>query len=149
MLQIGTELPDITLENQDGEEISLRSFIGKPIVIFFYPKDNTRVCTAQACSFRDRYEDFLEIGADVVGISHDSAASHKNVQTRHKLPFNLLSDPKRKALKAFKVPSYLFGLLSARVTFIIDSTGKIIYHFRADLKAEIHIQKSLEILRSI
>ncbi len=149
MLNKGDQIPDLTLENQEGELISLTSFRGTPLVIYFYPKDNTRVCTAQACGFRDNYEDFKQAGAEVIGISRDSSASHKKVATKRKLPFILLSDPKKAALNGFKVPSSLFGLLPGRVTFIVDKEGKVTHTFRADFNADQHIKQALKVLNAL
>lgn len=150
MLKKGDAIPEVELADQQGQPISLHSFKGKSaLVIYFYPKDNTAVCTAQACGFRDHYEDFQKLGATVIGISKDSVNSHKNVSEKRKLPFSLLSDPKGKALKAFGVPTYLFGLMPGRVTFIVDKQGIIKHTFRADFKADVHIQESLNILRDL
>lgn len=149
MLNKGDQIPDLTLENQDEKLISLASFIGTPLVIYFYPKDNTHVCTAQACGFRDNYEDFKQAGAEVIGISRDSSASHKKVSEKRKLPFVLLSDPKKEALKGFKVPSSLFGMLPGRVTFVVDQEGKIAHTFRADFNADQHIKQALKVLKTL
>ena len=150
MLKKGDAIPEVELADQQGQPVSLHSFKGKSaLVIYFYPKDNTTVCTAQACGFRDHYEDFVKLGATVIGISKDSVNSHKNVSEKRKLPFSLLSDPKGKTLKAFGVPTYLFGLMPGRVTFIVDKQGIIQHTFRADFKADVHIQESLNILREL
>lgn len=148
MLNKGDAIPPISLLNQEGKLISLTSFKGRPLVIYFYPKDNTRVCTAQACGFRDNYEQFQDAGAEVIGISQDSAASHKKVAKSRKLPFILLSDPKKEALKAFKVPTALFGLIPARVTFIVDKSGTVAHTFRADFNADKHIEEALKVIKS-
>lgn len=147
MLKIGDLVPDVTLESQDGKMVSLSGLIGTPLVIYFYPKDNTSVCTAQACGFRDSYEEFQKIGAEVIGISRDSVASHKKVANKRKLPFILLSDHKKKAIKAFKVPSALFGLIPGRVTFVFDKDGKLLHTFRSDFSAQNHIEQALSILQ--
>ncbi|NQZ77444.1 MAG: peroxiredoxin [Ekhidna sp.] len=147
MLSKGDQLPEITLEDPNGEPVALSSFKGKPLVVYFYPKDNTSVCMAQACGFRDNYEDFQAVGAEVVGISSDSASSHKKVTSKKKLPFLLLTDQKKKAIKAFGVPSTLFGLVSGRVTFVFDSEGKVIHTFRADFSADSHIKQALKALK--
>ncbi|WP_421765301.1 peroxiredoxin [Ekhidna sp.] len=146
MLSKGDQLPDLELEDQNGALVSFSDFKGKPLVIYFYPKDNTSVCTAQACGFRDNYEQFQEAGAEVIGISQDSSASHKKVADKRRLPFILLSDPKKKALKAFGVPTTLFGLVPGRVTFVADSKGQIIHTFRADFSAAGHIKEALKAL---
>ncbi len=146
MLKKGDKIPDLTLKDQNNNDVNLQDFLGKPLVVFFYPKDNTQVCTAQACGFRDHFDDFKELETQVVGISKDSVESHAKVVSKRNLPFPLLSDPYGRALKAFKVSTYLFGFLSARCTFIIDKDGIIQHSFREDLKAEYHIKKSLETL---
>ena len=149
MLNKGDDLPDVTLIDQNGKKTALIDFKGRPLVIYFYPKDNTRVCTAQACGFRDNYEDFQKVGAEVIGISKDSSNSHKKVSDKRKLPFILLSDPKKEALKAFGVPSSLFGLLPGRVTFIVDKDGKVAHTFRADFNADSHIKEALKVLENL
>ncbi|WP_420318789.1 peroxiredoxin [Ekhidna sp.] len=149
MLHKGDPIPDIKLQDQDGKVVSLNHLKGTPLVIYFYPKDNTKVCTAQACGFRDNYEQFQGAGAEVIGISRDSSGSHKKVQNKRKLPFMLLSDPKKKALKAFGVPSSLFGLIPGRVTFVIDKDGKIAHTFRADFNADSHIKEALKVLKEL
>ena len=149
MLNKGESIPDICLEDQDEKMVSLSAMIGRPLVIYFYPKDNTKVCTAQACGFRDHYEQFQQAGAEVIGISRDSAESHKHVANKRNLPFLLLSDPRREAHKAFKVPSSLFGLLPGRVTFVIDKEGKVVHTFRADFSAEKHIKEALKVVRNL
>ncbi|SNS68868.1 peroxiredoxin Q/BCP [Ekhidna lutea] len=146
MLQKGELIPDLTLEDQDGKMVSFHDYKGKqPLVIYFYPKDNTRVCTQQACSFRDNYEDFKAAGAEVIGISKDSPESHKKVANRRELPFKLLSDPKKEAQKAFKVSSIL-GLLPGRATFVVNKEGIIIHTFRAEFQSEPHIKGALKVL---
>lgn len=119
------------------------------MVIYFYPKDNTRVCTAQACGFRDNYEAFQKVGAEVIGISGDSSKSHRKVSESRNLPFLLLSDPKKKALNSFKVPSLFFGLLPGRVTFVVNKEGIIVHTFRADFNADNHIKEALKVLKNI
>ena len=148
MLSKGDKIPSISLKNKDGELVSLTDYIGNPLVVYFYPKDNTTVCTAQACGFRDSYEDFQQVGAEVVGISNDSPKSHQAVTEKRRLPFTLLSDQGKKALKAFGVPSGLFGLLPGRVTFVFNKDGKLIHSFRADFKAEAHIKEALKALKA-
>lgn len=148
MLSKGDQIPEITLEDQKGQRVSLTGF-NSPLVIYFYPKDNTRVCTAQACGFRDQYEDFKAFGAEVIGISRDSTHSHKKVADKREIPFILLSDPDSIAFKAFGIPSYLFGLLPGRVTFVIDQSGKVIHTFRADFNADQHIKEALQVVKKL
>ncbi|MEQ8628014.1 peroxiredoxin [Ekhidna sp.] len=149
MLHKGEQIPYLRLEDQDGKMVSLSDLVGNPMVIYFYPKDNTAVCTAQACGFRDHYEQFQQAGAEVIGISRDSAESHKHVTNKRNLPFLLLSDSKKEAHKAFKVPSSLFGLLPGRVTFVIDKEGKVAHTFRADFNADKHIKEALKVIKSL
>ncbi len=129
--------------------ISLRSFKGTPLVIYFYPKNNTPGCTAEACSFRDSYEDFTTLGAMVIGISGDSVDSHKRVTKKRRLPFTLLSDSKREAEKAFGVKRNLFGLLPGRVTFIADQDGRIVDVFSSAIRPRAHITTALKSLMKI
>src|SRR5690606_31358812 len=104
MLDVGHPLPDLKLPGPDGKPVRLRDLAaGKVLVIYFYPKDDTPGCTAQACGFRDAYEDFVEAGAEVVGISQDPPASHRAFAQKHRLPFLLLSDPEGQAQRAFGV----------------------------------------------
>ncbi len=149
MLKPGDNLPEIQLPNQDGEIVSLHSLKGSPLVIYFYPKNNTPGCTAEACSFRDSYYDFTELGAKVIGISGDSVSSHKSVIVKRKLPFILLSDSDRKAEKAFGVKRNLFGMLPGRVTFIVDKTGHIVEVFSSASRPKAHITASLKSLTKI
>ncbi len=148
MLKKGDNLPDLTLKNQLGEPIQLREKIGKPMVIYFYPKDNTPGCTAEACAFRDQYEQFLELGAEVIGISQDSVTSHAGVANKRKLPFTLLSDPGGRAEKAFGVPRSLLGLLPGRVTFVIDDQGKVAHTFNSSMQPVRHVSETLNFLKN-
>src|SRR5690606_35559449 len=120
MLAPGQTVPDVSLVDADGNTVRLRDLLGeKVLVLYFYPKDDTPGCTAQACGFRDAYEDFVDAGAQVVGVSHDGPASHQAFAQKHRLPFRLLSDPDGSARRAFGVKKTL-GLLPGRATFVID-----------------------------
>ena len=99
MLETGIKAPEFTLKNQDGEEVSLKDFLGKKVILYFYPKDNTPGCTTQACSFGDMYPQIREKGAVVLGVSKDSVASHKKFADKYGLPFTLLSDPELEAIQ--------------------------------------------------
>lgn len=130
MLQIGTKAPDFTLQDKDGNAVSLSDFIGKKIVLYFYPKDNTPGCTRQACAFADAYTAFREKNVQVIGISRDSIASHKKFAEKYSLPFILLSDPALTAIQAYGVwqEKKLYGKTSmgiVRTTFLIDENGNI------------------------
>lgn len=150
MLKNGDEIPDIKLLNQDEEWVNLTELTGKgPLIIYFYPKDETPGCTAEACGFRDSYEEFKELGAEVYGISTDSPESHRKFIKRHRLNFNLLSDSNKKAEKAFGVPRNLFGLIPGRVTFIVDDNGKIAHSFNSQTQAKKHIEIALKKLKEL
>ena len=103
MLEIGTQAPDFTLSDQNGEERSLSDFRGKKVILYFYPKDNTPGCTKQACAFGELYPQFIEKDAVIIGISKDSSASHKKFAEKYNLPFILLADPELKAIQAYDV----------------------------------------------
>lgn len=141
-IQIGDRIPHFKATKQDGTAFDSQSIQQKPVVIYFYPKDNTPGCTTQACGFRDAYQDFQDLGAEVIGVSADSVNSHQNFQQKHRLPFILLSDTDRKMRKLFGVPNALFGLIPGRVTYVFDAFGKCIYIFD-NLSAKNHISKAL------
>ena len=128
MLQIGTKAPDFTLTDKDGKEVSLSDFLGKRLVLYFYPKDNTPGCTRQACAFAGAYEKFKNRGVEVIGISKDSVASHVKFAEKYGLPFVLLSDPQREAIEKYgvwqeKKMCGKVGMGVVRTTFIIDENG--------------------------
>ena len=130
MLETGTKAPDFTLNDKDGNAVSLSDFMGKKVVLYFYPKDNTPGCTRQACAFAAAYEDFKTLDAVVVGVSKDSEASHRKFAEKYGLPFILLSDPELKAIQAYGVwqEKKNYGKVSmgvVRSTFIIDEKGPI------------------------
>ena len=149
-MQIGDTCPSFELYNQSGEMINSSAFLGKQkVVIFFYPKDETPGCTKEACTFRDRYEDFLELGSQVIGISSDSVDSHAQFANRFGFQFTLLADPEKTVRKAFNVPGNLFGLLPGRVTYIIDSTGIIRGIFNSQLNPVGHVNEALKVVSTI
>ena len=130
MLQIGMQAPDFTLSDKDGNPVSLSSFRGKRVVLYFYPKDNTPGCTRQACAFAARYEAFKTADVEVIGISKDSVASHVKFAEKYGLPFILLADPDRVAIEAFgvwqeKKMAGKVGMGVVRTTFIINENGII------------------------
>jgi peroxiredoxin Q/BCP len=146
-IQIGDKLPHFKAAKQDGTQFDSNSLEKKPVVIYFYPKDNTPGCTTQACSFRDAYQDFQDLGAEVIGISGDSVNSHQNFQQKHHLPFILLTDVDKKLRKLFGVPNVLFGLIPGRVTYVFDANGKCIFLFD-NMSAKNHITKALQALKN-
>lgn len=130
MLEVGTKAPEFTLPDQDGNPVSLSDFAGRKVVLYFYPKDNTPGCTRQACAFGASYEAFKTQNAVVIGISKDSAASHRKFAEKYGLPFILLSDPELAAIQAYGVwqEKKLYGKVSmgvVRSTYIIDENGVI------------------------
>ena len=130
MLETGIKAPDFTLLDKNGEQVSLSQFLGKKVVLYFYPRDNTPGCTKQACGFSERYPQFTEKGAVILGVSKDSVASHVKFAEKHQLPFILLSDPELEAIQAYDVwkEKKLYGKVSmgvVRTTYIIDEQGII------------------------
>ena len=130
MLEVGTKAPLFTLPDKDGKEISLADYLGKKIVLYFYPRDNTPGCTRQACAFAAAYEEFKNQDITVIGISKDSVASHLKFAEKHNLPFILLSDPELQAIQAYDVwkEKKLYGKVSmgvVRTTYMIDEQGMI------------------------
>ncbi|WP_421868935.1 peroxiredoxin [Marinoscillum sp.] len=147
-LQKGDLIPDVSLKDQEGNLIDLPSLVGeKALVVYFYPKDDTPGCTAEACGFRDRYEEFADMGADIVGISSDTVGSHKKFADKYGLNFTLLSDCNGQAEKEFGVPRNLLGLLPGRVTYVFDRAGKLVYSFSSAMKATRHIEEAMEALK--
>ena len=148
-LQIGDLAPELSAETQDGGRFTLSDFRGKQVVVlFFYPKDGTAVCTAEACAFRDSYEDFVKAGAVVIGISGDTNDSHRSFAANHKLPFLLASDSRGELRKAFGVPKTL-GIFPGRVTYVIDKQGIIRLMFNAQFSASGHVKEALQVVKRL
>ena len=148
-LKIGDKIPNFTATDANGNDFNSQNIVGqKTVVLYFYPKDNTPGCTTQACSFRDQYEDFKDLGAEVIGISSDTVASHLKFSKQYKLPFILLSDYDKKIRKLFGVPTGMFGLLPGRVTYVIDKNGVVQMIFDSMLAAK-HIPKALAAIKKL
>lgn len=149
-IQIGDKCPDFSLLDQNGEMFHLNEHIGeRNLVIYFYPKDNTWGCTKQACSFRDSYQDFINLGCEVIGISTDSINSHEEFSKKYNLNFRILSDVNDDVRKKFGVPSSFFGLIKGRVTYLIDKEGKVVWKFNSQLNSTVHISKCKQILKDL
>ena len=146
-LSPGDPMPDSTLVGPEGPT-KLRDRIGKPLVVYFYPKDETYGCTKEACGFRDQYEAFVEAGADVIGISRDDAASHAKFRDHHRLPFTLLSDPGGNVASTWGVRPKL-GIIPGRVTFVFDKAGVVRHRFDSMLKFNQHVDEALEAVKTL
>ncbi len=147
-VQVGDLTPDFALLNQSGTPVSLGDFLGKQhIVLYFYPKDNTSLCTEEACAFRDSYEVFKGAGAEVIGVSSDSVESHRQFAKEHQLPFILLSDVDGVIRKRYSVPT-AFGL-PGRVTYIIDRQGIVRRIFFSQFTSKKHVDEALQVLQKI
>jgi thioredoxin-dependent peroxiredoxin len=148
-IKTGDQAPEFSLPKQDGTSIQLKELLQKgTVVLYFYPKDDTPGCTKEACSFRDSYEAFKDAGAEVVGISSQSAASHEAFAAKHRLPFTLLADEGGKVRREYGVPSTL-GLLPGRVTYVIDRKGVVRHVFNSQLNATRHVSEALGIVKQL
>jgi peroxiredoxin Q/BCP len=146
-LNTGDPMPETTLIGAEGP-VKLRDRIGKPMVVYFYPKDETYGCTKEACGFRDQYEDFVAAGAEVIGVSADNAESHAKFHDHHKLPFTLLSDPGGKVAATWGVKKKL-GFIPGRVTFVFDKGGVVRHRFESSLKFGQHVDEALRIVKGL
>ncbi len=150
-LHVGDKAPDFTLPSSTGENVTLSDLTkkaGRTVVVFFYPKDDTPGCIAEACGFRDLYEEFTNAGAEVVGISADSSVSHRRFAGKHRLPMKLLTDADGSVRRAYGVRPTL-GLFPGRVTFVVDRQGNVRHLFASQLRVVSHVQQALEIVRKL
>jgi peroxiredoxin Q/BCP len=146
---VGSVAPDFTLPSQSQEMVNLTDFLGKkPVILFFYPKDNTLGCTKEVCAFRDSFEELGNLDAEVIGISSDSVDSHRGFAEKHKLPFTLLSDEGGKVRRLYGVPNTL-GIFPGRVTYVIDEEGVVRNVFSSQIEVEKHVEEALKTLESI
>ena len=147
-IKTGDKIPAFSLQDQNGATFNIKSVLGKqPLVIYFYPKDETSVCTREACAFRDSFEVFMNYGAKVIGISSDKVASHKSFASHHRLPFTLLSDPKNTVRKLVGVPKTF--MIPGRVTYIVDKNGVVVHTFNSLRDGEKHVTEALAALEKI
>jgi peroxiredoxin Q/BCP len=148
-VQVGDKAPDFTLPSQSGDEVRLYDRLGERVVVlYFYPKDNTSGCTAEACAFRDSHEVFSEAGAEVIGVSSDSVDKHAGFAGQHNLPFTLLSDRGGKIRKTYGVPAAL-GFVPGRVTYVIDRSGTVRLVFNSMRNIGKHISDALEMVKEL
>lgn len=152
-LEVGDKAPSFKLKNQDGKTISLADLKGKPIVLYFYPKDDTPGCTKEACNFRDEFPKFGKLKAEIIGISVDSVESHKKFAEKYKLPFNLLADEKKEVVEKYGVwkEKNMYGkkyMGIERTTFIIDGNGKIAKIF-PKVKVDDHNKEVIDALKEL
>ncbi|MBS7232149.1 peroxiredoxin [Flavobacterium psychroterrae] len=146
-LKVGDKIPHFTLQDQNGNNFnSATDTLGITTVIYFYPKDESGVCTKEACAFRDSYQDFTDAGIQVLGINGAGIESHKTFAEKNRLPFKLLSDPGNKVIKQFGVKKALF--LTGRETFVLNDKGIVIYKFRDFFKGAAHAKEVLEFLKT-
>jgi peroxiredoxin Q/BCP len=149
VIGVGDRAPDFDIALSGSARVRLTDFLASgPVVLFFYPKDDTPGCTAEACSFRDAYAAFTDNGAQVVGISSDSAQSHAVFAEKHGLPYPLASDPGGAVRKAYGVPKAL-GLLPGRVTYVIDRGGVVRSVFNSMFLPQKHVAEALDTLKTL
>jgi thioredoxin-dependent peroxiredoxin len=147
-LRIGDTIPVFSLRDQQDSLFNINDYKGKKIlVIFFYPKDESTVCTKEACSFRDYYSDFTKAGAMVIGINSGTVGSHRNFINNHQLPYTILSDPDNKVLKLFGVKKKFF--ISGRETFVIDKAGKIVFTYDSFTNGPAHEKEALSFINKM
>jgi peroxiredoxin Q/BCP len=148
-VKVGDSAPDFSLPSNRGRNVTLSEFKGKKaVVLFFYPKDNTPGCTAEACDFRDSHARFVGSGAEVIGVSEDSVASHEQFATKHELPMTLLSDEGGKLRALYGVKNTL-GFIKGRVTYVIDQGGIVRHVYESQLQFGKHVTEALEIVKAL
>ena len=149
-IEVGSEIPQFTLQNQFGDTFNIDNYIGKKnLVIYFYPKDDTPGCTKEACSFRDQFAVFEDSDAMIIGISSQSVESHLKFAEKHRLNYTLLADVNKEVRKLFGVPADLFGLIPGRVTYIVNKEGKVVYVFNSQTNAEKHVDEALVVIKDL
>jgi peroxiredoxin Q/BCP len=148
-VKIGDKAPDFKLPTQMGDRVTLSEYFGKKsVVLYFYPKDETTGCTKEACAFRDNYDVFTTLGAEVLGVSGQSVESHKSFASHHGLPFLLLSDADNKVRSLYGVPATM-GIIPGRVTYIIDKKGIVRHIFNSQYQPEKHVEEAKNILMKL
>jgi peroxiredoxin Q/BCP len=148
-IEVGYTAPDFALRSQTGELVNLKDVLGKrEVVLYFYPRDFTPGCTVEARTFRDHYEAFKDIGAEVIGVSSDSVESHRDFASKCELPFTVLSDDGGKVRRLYGVPSSM-GLVPGRVTYVIDTDGVVRHIFNSQLNPGKHVEEAMKVLKGI
>jgi len=147
-VQIGDDAPDFEMPAHDGTIFRLSEHRGKVVVLFFYPRNGTPLCTQEACAFRDHYEEFVAAGAAVVGVSSGGVEEHQAFASRHRLPFVLLADQNGELRKLYGVPKTL-GIFPGRTTYVIDQQGKVRHIFSGQLAVDRHVGEALAIVRKL
>jgi peroxiredoxin Q/BCP len=148
-IQPGDKAPDFALPDSTGNVVRLGDFRGrKAVVLYFYPKDGTPGCTKESCTFRDQYQDFQDAGAEVIGVSSDSAESHAKFASKYRLPFRLLADDGGSVRRQYGVPATL-GLLPGRVTYVIDRDGVVRHVFNSQFQATQHVAEAIGALKAL
>ena len=148
-IHVGDRAPEFTVTASDGRQVSLADFKGKrAVVIFFYPRDNTSVCTQEACAFRDAYEDFVQAGAVVIGVSSDSNKTHQTFAASQRLPYLLIADVDGSLRRTFAVPNSML-ILPGRVTYVIDRDGIVRHVFNALFQGKEHMEEALQTVRTL
>lgn len=145
-VKIGDVAPDFTLPNQDGDPVSLSAYAGRWVVVYFYPADDTPGCTKESCAFRDAYEDFTDLGAEVIGISSDSVDKHKAFAAKHRLPFTLLADTDQEVRRTYGAKGKI-GLFPGRITYVIDPSGVVRKVFNSQFQVTRHHKEALATIR--
>jgi len=149
VVQVGDKAPDFTLPSQMGDNVALAEYFGKKnVVLYFYPKDETIGCTKEACAFRDSYDVFTDLGAEVLGISGQSIESHKSFASHHGLPFILLSDADNRVRQLYGVPATM-GFIPGRVTYIIDKKGIVRHIFNSQYQPAKHVGEAKQVLEKL
>jgi thioredoxin-dependent peroxiredoxin len=148
-ITVGDKAPDFTLPAQNGAQVRLSDRLGQRVVVlYFYPRDETSGCTAEACAFRDNFEVFTDAGAEVIGVSSDSVDRHAAFAEHHKLPFTLLSDARGRVRKSYGVPS-LLGVVPGRVTYVIDQGGTVRHVFSSMTNIGRHVDDALSVVQKL
>ncbi len=145
-IQPGDPAPEFALTDETGNRIQLKDYLGKWVVLYFYPKDDTPGCTVEACSFRDNYEVFKDAGAEVIGVSADDTASHEKFAHKYQLPFKLVSDTDGDVRRQYGVKKTM-GILPGRVTYIINKEGIVEHVFSSQFAAKKHVDEALKIIQ--